>query len=588
VGRILTCDEICSYLEALGEDAIVACDTEGTNIEWDYRDGRGYGTGISLAFRFGEVLGGYYPFRHPSGNISDAESYRLRNALRNFKGWLIFHNAKHDLVALSTLGIKYTGKFYDTMLLCHLLNETLPYEKSLNGCVQYYLGADEAKDDSVLKAMVAGLQGRWDLVDQQFMAPYAIHDAVLTLRLFEAIGPVVFKEISAEYWEHKQRVVRVFVKMEGRGVRIDTALCERQIAIGETQMAEIIEILGLNPGSPKDQYELFVDRLGLPVHKRSKKTNKPSFDKEVMEYYEAILENRDNLDETASLVLAYRGWQKAVSSNYKPYVNLLSPDGRLRPNYKLHGTRTGRSSCEKPNLQQIPRVSDKPWNGKLKDAFIPEDGYTLWEFDYSQLEFRLGAAYAAQYQPDLPLIQIFNDRERDVFTEMAILENWDRQKIKTRTYTIQFGGGANRLKDVFSVTHEEGERIRNDFLTNYPGFGTVMRMASRKVRSKGKLQLWSGRYRHFMFPDSEAHKGFNAVIQGGAADIVNGVLVNLSDTVDNEDECRMLLTVHDSVVMEIKNGLEDKYIPRIVQVMEDVKPDFGVKFYVDYKKWGSK
>lgn len=588
LGRYLTCDEVCAYLEALGEDAIVGCDTEGTNIDQDYRDGRGWGTGISLAFRFGELLGGYYPFRHPENNLSDEEAYRLRNALRNFKGWLIFHNAKHDLVALRTLGIDYKGKFYDTMLLCHLLNETLPYSKGLNDCVKHYLGADEAKDDSEIKALVAGLSGRWDLVPAVFMAPYATHDAVLTLRLFEAIRPLAVKEVTPEYWDHKQKFVRTIIKMESRGVRINTELCKQQAAVGETQMAEIVEILGLNPGSPKDQYELFVDKLGMPIHKRSQKTGKPSFDKEVMEYYEHILENRDTLDETATLVLAYRGWQKAVSSNYKPYINLLSPDGRLRPNYKLHGTRTGRSSCEKPNLQQIPRISDKPWNGSLKSAFIPEDGYSLWEFDYSQLEFRLGAAYAAQYQPDLPLIAIFNDRERDVFTEMALLEQWDRQKIKTRTYTIQFGGGAKRLSDVFGVTLAQGGEIRDEFLSRYSGFATVMRMASRKVRSQRRLQLWSGRYRHFMYPDSEAHKGFNAVIQGGAADIVNTVMCNLFDLVDDDVECRMLLTVHDSVVFEIKNGLEDKYIPLIKQVMEDVKPDFGVNFYIDYKKWGEK
>lgn len=588
VKRVLTCDEMCAYMEALGEDAIVACDTEGTNIEWDYRDGRGWATGISLAFRFGELLGGYYSFRHPKDNLSDEQAHRLRNALRNFKGWLVFHNAKHDLVALRTLGINYQGKFYDTMLLCHLLNETLPYSKGLNDCVKHYLGPDEAKDNAELKALVAGLQGQWHLVPNNFMAPYAIHDAALTLRLYEAINGRVFKEVTADYWAHKQQFVRVIKTMESRGVRIDTALCERQAAIGETQMAEIVEILGLNPGSPKDQYELFIERLGLPVHKRSKKTNKPSFDKEVMEYYEYILENRDVLDETASLVLAYRGWQKAVSSNYKPYISLLSPDGRLRPNYKLHGTRTGRSSCEKPNLQQIPRISDKPWNGKLKSAFIPEEGYTLWEFDYSQLEFRLGAAYAAQYQPDLPLIEIFNDCERDVFTEMAILEQWDRQKIKIRTYTIQFGGGAKRLSDVFGVSLERGGEIRDEFLTRYSGFASVMRMASKKVRTRGKLQLWSGRYRHFMYPDSEAHKGFNAVIQGGAADIVNGVMCRLFDSVDDDVECRMLLTVHDSVVFEIKNGLEDKYIPKIKEIMEDVRPDFGVKFFVDYKKWGEK
>ena len=588
VSQILACDEVIAFLNAMGPDDVVAIDTEGTNIEWDYRDGRGWGTGISLAFRFGSILaGGYYAFRHPDGNLDHVQQERLKAAIENFQGWFVFHNAKHDLVALATLGIKYKGKFFDTLLLCHLLNETLPYSKTLNGCVQHYLGKDEAKDDSELKAVVAALGGRWDLVPYFIMAPYAIHDAGLTYRLFEYIRPRVFSEISLEYWDSRQKIVRVFVKMEGRGVRVDTALCMRMIAIGETQMAEVLELLGLNHSSPKDQYKLFVEKLGLPILKSSKKTGKPSFDKEVMEQYEEILNNRETLDDTATLVLTYRGWQKAVSSNYKPYVELLSPDGRLRPNYKLHGTKTGRKSCEKPNLQQIPRVSDKPWNGHMKSAFIAEDGYELWEFDYSQLEFRLGAAYAAQFQSDLPLIEIFSDPERDVFTEMSKLENWPRQKIKTRTYTIQFGGGVNRLKTVFGVSEGAAFEIREKFFAQYPGFKKVMDMASSKVRTKSKLQLWSGRYRHFMYGADEAHKGFNAVIQGGAADIMDMVMIRLSEEVDNEQECRMLLQVHDSVLFEIRKDVVDKYKPLIKQIMEDVKPDFGVRFQVDGKLWGS-
>lgn len=584
--RILTCNEVCSFLESMGPDDIVACDTEGTNIQWDYRDGTGFGTGISLAFRFGTVLAGYYPFGHPSDNLEDDEQWRLRNALRNFKGWLVFHNSKHDLVALRTLGIDYKGKFYDTMLLCHLLNETLPYTKSLNSCVGHYLGSEKAKDDGEVKTVVAALGGAWHKVPTSIMAPYAIVDAILTLELYEHVAPKVFKEVPREYWDHKQDFIRTIIKMESRGVRVDVDLCKRMAAIGEVQLSEVVELLGLNPGSPKDQYELFIERLGMPIleHKRSKKTGKPSFDKEVMEYYEEILERKN--DPTAELVLTYRGWQKATSSNYKPYVALLSPDGRLRPNYKLHGTKTGRMSCEKPNLQQIPRVSSKPWNGKMKQCFIAADGYSLWEFDYSQLEFRLGAAYAAQYQPDIPLIEIFADPTRDVFTEMAKMENWPRQDIKTRTYTVQFGGGAKRLADVFNVSLERGGEIRDSFFRMYPGFDKVTKMAKSKAKGRGKLQLWSGRYRHFMFPESEAHKAFNAVIQGGAADVMNHVMVRLHKEVDDQDKCRMLLQVHDSVVFEIKNGYEDEYYARIKSVMEDVRPDFGVKFKVDGHRWG--
>ena len=587
VQSILSVDDFCTILENANEDTIVGCDTEGTNIEQDYRDGRGWGTGISLAVRMGIIFGGYYPFRHPEGNITDAEKYRLRNAIRNFKGYFVFHNAKHDLVSLHTLGIDYPGKFYDSLLLCHLLNETYPYDKSLEQCAKHYLGDEEAKDDALVKTYAGLLLGQWHLIPAEIMGPYATHDSVLALRLAEVVIPRLFAELPREYWEHKQDFVRTVIRMESWGVRIDQALCEFEAERGEMKMEDIISILHLNPASSKDQYELFITQLGLPERKHSKKTNKPSFDKEVMQEYDEILEGRTEKSEQAKLVLEYRGWQKTVSSNYKPYVSLLSPDGRLRPNFKLHGTKTGRLSCEKPNLQQIPRSSNNSWNGKVKQAFIPDDGYSLWDFDYSQLEFRLGTAYAAQYQPDIPLIEIFNDPDRDVFTEMSKLENWPRQNIKTRTYAIQYGGGATRLKNVFGLgTLEEGQAIKDDFFRKYPGFEKVMQIASMKVKGHAKLQLWTGRYRHFQFPSSEAHKGFNSVIQGGAADFVNYAMVRLDKEVVNND-ARMLLQVHDSLLFEIRNGCEEDYIPRIVKIMQSSPVEFGVKFKVEVKRWGT-
>jgi DNA polymerase I-like protein with 3'-5' exonuclease and polymerase domains len=88
-----------------------------------------------------------------------------------------------------------------------------------------------------------------------------------------------------------------------------------------------------------------------------------------------------------------------------------------------------------------------------------------------------------------------------------------------------------------------------------------------------------------MFPSSEAHKGFNSVIQGGGADIMEGAMVRVHKQIVN-DECRMLLQVHDSILCEIKNGTEDIYIPKIKALMEDVDGDWGVKFRVDCKRWG--
>lgn len=568
---------------------MVAVDTE-TNGE-DIRDGRGYAQGISVGSRIPGVgvRAAYLPFRHRNvgaglgTNLGIESLAQLKEVIENYDGYLIFHNAKFDLESLSTLGINYKGKFFCTLKIAQLINENKPYSYDLNSCCRHYIG-QESKKESELFLGFKKLYG-WSGIPPIVMEEYGAQDAVLHYLLMEALmATEEFDENLKKYWDEQKIPFHDVIRtMERRGITIDTDLCKRMIVHGEISMDEIVEILGLNPGSGKDLEELLINQLGLPVVKTSKKTGKPSFDKEAMEQYEAMLELRDDI--TAQHILDYRGWQKSVSSNYRPYVDLLSPDGRLRPNYKLHGTKTGRMSCEKPNLQQIPRSSSKAWNGLMKQAFIPEPGFRLWEADYGQLELRLGTAYAEQESDSTTgLKRVFNE-DRDVFTEMSSDLGMVRHEVKTLTYTIQYGGGVNRISTVFGISSERARALIENYYNTYPGFRVVSNLAKRRAAVAGRIQLWSGRYRHFLYPQDEARKAFNSVIQGGAADIVERSMIRLFNEVDNDD-CRMLLQVHDSVVFEIREGMEDHYGPLIKNIMTDVKPDFGVKFAVDFHEWG--
>lgn len=580
-----------------GALAILTIDTETNGKE--IRDGRGKCVGISASVTLGTgaYYAHYYPVDHPDSenNCTEEVLGRLKSLIENFPGHIVFHNAKFDLVSLATIGINYEGKFYDTMLMCHLINENFPFDKSLNTCVRHYVSAEESKKDNAGFKTLIKIKG-WGGLTTWEMWEYAEHDARITHKLFDAVKKQFFKEIPEEYWTHKQEFTRVVIAMESYGIMIDKGLSSKMIEIGEEELARIRqELKGFNPGSSKQLKELFIDKLGLPVVSFTKagkaimkaenreltddeKKQYASMDKEAMDEYDRILEYED--DPTAKLVFAYRGWQKTVSSNYRAYLETVSPDGRVRPNYKLHGTRTGRMSCASPNLQQIPRSSQKPWNGSLKQAFIPSPGYVLWEFDYSQLELRLGTAYAKEAE----LIQVFLEG-RDIFTEMSQQLGMIRQDTKTFVYSTQYGAGLDRLMHVFKISRERAAQMRNNYFNTYPGFVKVSNRAKSLCKSAGKVQLWSGRYRHFFDRHADSHKAFNSVIQGGAADIVEHVMVRLFNEV-HSDDCRMLLAVHDSVVFEIREDLVDTMKERIKEIMEDVRPDFGVKFAVEAKQWG--
>lgn len=352
----------------------IPVDTESNGLDNRFHpDHKTMGISVWLP---GWRTGKYFPFNHRYGNCEPELLPVFKALFEDPSKTLVFHNAKHDIKALQYFGIECTDNYYDTMLMTHFIREELP-SKSLDYVSKTY-GGDPKNRGKVMQKIIDRFG--WGAVPIEMMTPYASNDAKITGELFMKLLPTFRKEgFDSGLWSTEKEFTRVISDMEVLGVQIDRELSERESYIGGIRLEEIQELLGLNPGSHKDMTELFINRLGLPPMKPSAKTGEPSFDKEVMTEYEMILEQRQ--DPTAKLVFEWRGWSKTVTSNYRPYLS-LSYNDILHPSYKLHGTRTSRLSCEKPNLQQIPRESPKRWNGKLKRAFIARDVETvLMEYD---------------------------------------------------------------------------------------------------------------------------------------------------------------------------------------------------------------
>lgn len=561
------------YIERAQNSKYLAIDTEGyfefNNKLLDVSQC----VGVSFA---GPGFETYFPFNHLEGwNLPGEWQERAIKTLSAVPV-AIMHNAKHDIRALQKLGIQ-VNKFFCTMVMTHMVDENIP-NKGLD-YVSTMSGGMPKNRPAVMQGII-NLLG-WAYVPSYMMYEYGANDARITYDYFEWLYPQFRAQgFEGELWDNRQKFTRIVGAMEDIGIAIDTRLSTEELEIGEKRLAAISNELGVNPSSPKDLSQLILGELGLPVVKRTKKNQNPSFDKEAMEIYDEMLERLDN--PTARLIKEYRGWQKTTSSNYRPYLERLSSDGRLRCNYKLHGTVSGRLSCSNPNLQQIPKTSEKRWNGRLKQAFIGYDGYTLYEGDYSQLEFRLAAAAAR----DLALIEIFNDPDRDIFSEMADRLGMSRFDTKTLNYSLQYGAGVDRIRNVFGVTWQEGKVIRDNYFKTYPLLKKATDRAANKVKQQGYITLASGRRRHFTDPERMAHKAFNAWCQGGAADVVEEAMIRITESGLLDNNCRMLLQVHDSVVLEVANGMEGYYLPEFQRLMEAVPQAFGVKFKTDVHKWG--
>ncbi|MFY3742111.1 MAG: DNA polymerase-1 [Candidatus Nitrosomirales archaeon] len=383
-------------------------------------------------------------------------------------------------------------------------------------------------------------------------------------------------------WETESDFIRLIARIKERGTKIDSAFSRKKVIEGTRILNTIKSGLGWNPGSPQQLGKYLLDDLSLPVLKRTP-NGAPSFDKEALEEYELYLDATG--DETAQKVLTYRGWQKTVSSNFQAYLDLMDENEILHPNYKVHGTRTCRLSCEKPNLQQIPRESVKPWNGDVKKAFIPREEHLfldLWRkqnlkrnlsgrtklrtFDFKQVEFRLAAAYAKEKE----LIEIFNSGA-DIFTEMSLRLGRPRHQIKTFVYSTLYGAGRAKVALVLGMPRYESDEFYDEYHGTWPGFRQISEKATQLAKNDGYIDYWTGRRRHLS--KGEAHKAFNAIIQGGAFEIIKRRMLALRDE-------PIVLQVHDSITIEDDDNCD---IDRIKRTLEDVPENnqFGVKFEVD-------
>lgn len=538
--------------------------------------------------------GEYFAFNHKFGQNLPQEWLPEVKEVVEAAPCVTMHNAKHDLRALRNLGINRFGKkFYCTMNMAHMTNENR-FSAELGPLSQSY-GGDPKEMPRAMKLIIDGFG--YDYVPVEFWLDYATNDALITEGVFEPIyDEFVEQGFDGELWDWEQRWTETLCHIEDAGVLIDTELAEREYYRGRKIMAEMQRELGFNPGSPIQLGKFLIDELGLPILKWTKGgksgNKKPAFTKDVMERYDTLLEQRG--DKRAKQILRYRGWQKCTSSSYLPYIERRSPvDGRLRTNYRQDRARTGRLTASV--LHQIPKNKKNEWNEHTKECIITEDDRIPWECDYSQLEFRTGSLYAVAMDKSgktQRLLDIFNAvPARDIFEEMASHNNISRDPMKTTAYLIQFGGGAGKLSESLNVSELTAKGIISEYFRNYPGFAQAARFAERRADQRGFVQYWTGRRRHFQF-ESEHHKAFNSLCQGGAFEIVKRQGTRVHETGLNNDECRMDLTVHDSFRFSIVKGKEDEYLPEIKRIMEDVSTlceDLsGVRFAVDINKWATK
>jgi len=403
--------------------------------------------------------------------------------------------------------------------------------------------------------------------------------AVVVLQLAAALDHALeARELTDLYERFELPLVRVLARMETVGIRVDREFLETLRADlaeqCETYVQRIYAHAGkeFNVNSTPQLRTILFDELGLIPVKKTKtgpSTDADSLQKMADEH--PIVED----------LLRYREVEKLRSTYADALPPLIAADGRIHATFKQTDTTTGRISSEAPNLQNVPvRTAD---GREMRRAFVADPGWGILAADYSQIELRVLAHLAE----DPGLIDAF-ERGVDVHTATAAkvfgvaesdVDAAQRRFAKVVNYGLAYGMEAYGLGQRLGIPTGEAAEILDAYFDGFPNVKTFMVETVREAKERGYTTTIFGRRRqitelssdNFRIRQMGERMAQNAPVQGSAADIFKLAMIDLDRALDDAgSEARMLLTVHDELVLEVPEPEREATEALVRQVMESV------------------
>jgi len=572
---VVTEADLARWLAKIEAAPLVALDTETTSLEYMKAEL----VGISIAVEPGEAA--YIPLAHRYPGAPD----QLDRAavLERMRGWLegsagkVGHHLKYDAHILANHGVVLGGVEHDTMLESYVLNSTAT-RHDLDSVAAHYLGLQTVKFEDVVGK--GAKQITFDQVDLATATRYAAEDADVTLRLHGELAKRLrcLPDLARVYAEIERPLVRVLERMEHTGVMVDARMLRQQSQELATTMASTAEAAyaaaggPFNLGSPKQLQEVLYDRLQLPVLGKTPK-GQPSTAENVLEQ---LAESYD----LPRLVLEYRALTK-LKSTYTDKLPLeIDPrTGRIHTSYHQAVAATGRLSSSDPNLQNIPIRT--PEGRRIRQAFVAPAGAKLLAADYSQIELRI----MAHLSGDASLLAAFaaeSDIHRATAAEVfsAPLEAVtadQRRSAKAINFGLIYGMSAFGLAKQLGIERGQAQAYVDLYFERYPGVKRYMDETRASARELGYVTTVFGR--RLYLPDINARNAalrqyaersaINAPMQGTAADIIKRAMLGVDAWLQHSGaDARLIMQVHDELVVEVPEREVDQVRATIIRIME--------------------
>jgi DNA polymerase I-like protein with 3'-5' exonuclease and polymerase domains len=485
----------------------------------------------------------------------------LKPFLENPRVLKVAQNAKFEYEMLrQQTGITLCGVF-DTMLAERLLTAGISREISLKAIAQKYIGAylDKSVRESFYKLAASG---------DAYLAPeqlhYAARDAFIMMPIWRDQVKELKKQALEQVADIEFRCIAAVGDMELAGVRID-----------EGRWRKIIEDVAVQ----RDKASQELCEMLAPATMQTTMFGVPSINlNSNTQLIEALAKLGVMLPDTmeatltkyshpaVSKLLEYRGHEKTLSAFGENVLSLINPKTRrIHPDFNQYGADTGRFSCTRPNVQQIPATSD------FRKCFVAAEGYKLVTCDYSQCELRV----LAELSGDEGFVSAFKsggDLHSLTASQMfgvplEEVQKPQRNAAKAINFGLAYGMGPSSLAVRIGVSSEEGKDLVAKYFKAYPGIQRWLEKAAKDAVRLGYSATMLGRKRFYNLPDESLKRtseddwrkqiaaierqGKNSPIQGCNADMTKLALIYLRSALKDWD-ARTVNTVHDEIVVEVR------------------------------------
>jgi len=563
-------DDLLAAWRRSGEPLVL--DTETDSL--DARTARP--VGITLGWNPGEAW--YVPVGHRDGeNLDPAEvAARLRPALADPSAEVAGQNLKYDLHVLAGLGVEAAGPLRDTLLAAYLID---PEGKH---------GLDALSQDHLRHRMIpitdligtGRNQITMDRVPIERVAEYSGEDVDATCRLLPILEGQLRTLGLQDLWRDLEcPLLRVLLRMEQAGIRVDTALlgllargleADLERLTAEIHRAAETEF---NVNSPPQLAAVLFERLKLPAGRRTR--TGLSTDQEV-------LEELAELHPVPRLVLEHRVLSKLKGTYVDALPKLVDPrTGRIHAAFHQHVAATGRLSSSDPNLQNIPIRTER--GREIRRAFVAEEGCLLLSADYSQIELRI----LAHLSGEPALLESFA-RGEDIHARTAAevfglaedqVDSTHRRYAKAVNFGIMYGISAFGLSQNLGIEREEAAAYIERYFERLPRVKTFIEQTIESAKRQGYVATVFGRRRpipelasgNFQERSLGERLAVNSVIQGSAADIIKVAMVGCHRRLSQGfPGSRLVLQVHDELVFEVPEGEKKDLMALVKREMEGV------------------